>query len=276
MITRTSIITFIITLTIAAPLFAVEIEPQRLELSLSPGESHSAIIEVTNWLDYAVKLEIKPDYYRQMLTDNTIKPEGENSRLPSCQGWLSFEPNNIELSSRASMLINCAIDVPEGATEEHFASILFDESSLVSTFKQHPSKENNLTLEVIPRFTIPVYISIQDKENVSAVISDMSIDEGPSFDTLRADITLHNTGTVHIRPSGSLVLIDSRGNIARTLRIGECLPIFPDYKEKIPVYMAGEPIAAGAYMAICTINIGDGKLVQRKMRFNIGADYVPR
>ena len=275
MITRISIIT-LLALTIASPLFAVEIEPQRLEISLSPGESRTTTIQVTNWLDYAVKLEMKPDYYRQMLTDNTIMPEGENGQLPSCQGWLSFEPDKIELSPRASMLIECAINVPEGATKEHFASILFDESSLVSTFKQHPGKENNITLQVIPRFTIPVYISIQGNENVSAVISDMSIAEGPTFDTLRADITLHNTGTVHIRPAGSLVLMDSRGNIAKTLRIGECLPIFPDYKEKIPAYMAGEPIAAGSYMAVCTINIGDGKLVQRKMQFNIGADYVPR
>lgn len=266
---RTIIVIFIVV--IATPLFAVEVEPSRIEISLPPGQTSSTLIKVTNWLDYSVNIDVKADTYRYIFTDNTIPPK-KGKKLSSCQNWFKFEPDEFELSPKASMYIKCVIDVPKDAKEEHVASILFDEEGLVTTYEKDPHKSGNITLQVVPRFTIPIYITIQGNEIISAEISDMKVVEGPAVGSIKTEITLHNKGTVHLRPSGTLLFMDSKENIAKTLPIGESLPIFPDYKERIPVYYR-ELLEPGNYTAICTVNIGEGKLLQKKTKFKITEDY---
>lgn len=259
-------------LLLTMPVFAVEVEPHRIELNLPAGKTSEASITVTNWLDYPVQINVKTDHYRQILTDNSIPPAKGKGRLPSCEKWLKFEPNEFELSSTASIIVKCIIDVPAGTREEHVASILFDEKGLITTYEKEPGTPGNITLEVTPRFTIPVYITPAGNETVSATISDMKVLEGPTIGTIKTEITVLNNGTVHIRPSGNLVLMNSSGNIEKTIPIGECLPVFPNYKEKIPVYYP-EMLRPDIYTAICTINIGEGKLLQRRTRFRVTEDY---
>jgi len=262
----------IIILLAAIPAKALEIEPARIELTLASGESTSIKIKATNWLDYPVKINVKPDYYRYVLTDNSIPPSTGKKELPSCQDWLKFEPSEFELSPKASMYINCAITVPEGVEQEHLASILFDEEALVTTYEEHPGESGNITLQVVPRFTIPIYIAIKGKRMISAEITDMKVIEGPTIGTIKTEITLHNKGTVHLRPSGNLIFMDSEDNIVETVPIGECLPIFPNYKEKIPVYYP-EMLESGNYTAICTINVWEDKLLQKRASFRVTDDY---
>ncbi|PIU42181.1 MAG: hypothetical protein COS99_01580 [Candidatus Omnitrophica bacterium CG07_land_8_20_14_0_80_42_15] len=270
---RILIILSILIASLAAPLFAAEVDPSKLELSLTPGKTSETIITVTNWMDYSVKVNIKTDAYRYIFTENTIPPKEGTGELPPCQSWLKFQPNQFELSPKASMRIKCVINVPQGAKEEHVASILFDEEGLVTTYDKYPDKPGNITLKVIPRFTIPLYISIEGNKVIDADISDMKVVEGPSLGTsIKTEITLHNKGTVHLRPSGTLLFMDSKENIIKTMKIGECLPLFPDYKEKIPVYCP-VMLEPGSYSAVCTIDIGGGKLLQKKTDFTITKSY---
>lgn len=268
----TQITIFTIALALTTSLFAVEVEPHRFELSLPAGETSVVIIKLTNWQDYTVKINMAPDYYRHILTENATPPRGETNKLASCENWIKLEPNEFELGPKGSIQVKCIINVPAGAKKEHVASILVDEKGLVTTYEESISKPGNITLELIPRFTIPLYITPKGTETVSAEIEDMKITEGPVLGTLKAEIILHNNGTVHIRPSGNLVFVDSEGELTETIPIGEGLPVFPDYKEKIPVYYPGM-LEPGAYAAICTINIGEGKLLQRKIHFRVTEDY---
>ena len=266
------IVISITALTLTTPLFAVEIEPSRIEISLPSGKVSSTLIKVTNWADCTVKINVKSDTYRYILTDGIIPPPEGKKKLPSCQNWLTFEPDEFKLSSKASIYIRCIIDVPENVKKEHVASILFDEEGLITTYEKFSNQPGNITLQVIPRFTIPTYITIKGEEIISAEISDIKILEGPTIGTMKTEITLHNKGTVHLRPSGSLIFMDSEGNISKTLPIGECLPIFPNYKEKIPVYYH-DLLQPGNYTAVCTINIGGGKLIQKKAPFTVTEHY---
>ena len=253
--------------------FAVEVEPSKLELSLASGKTSETTITVTNWMDYPVKVTVKPDTYRYIFTENSIPPKEGDAGLPSCQNWISLEPNKFELSPKASMRIKCSINIPSGTKEEHVASILFDEEGLVTTYDKYPNKAGNITLKVIPRFTIPIYITMDSNTLKDADISDIKVLEGATLgSSIKTEITLHNKGTSHLRPSGTLIFTDFKGNIVKTMKIGECLPLFPNYKEKIPVHC---PIMLkpGSYTAICTIDIGGGKLLQKKTDFTVTKNY---
>jgi len=247
---------------------AVEVEPQRLEIAVPGGEASSTMIKVTNWQDYAVEVKVKPDYYRQILTANSIPPPEGSGKLPNCQDWMTFEPSEFELSPMSSVFVKCAIDAPSGFTGEHVGSIMFDEKNMVTTYEKDPEEPGNITLDVIPRFTMPVYITPTEGEIISGKIIDMKVGEGPTIGTIKTEVTVLNNGTMHIRPSGNLVFMDRKSEIIKTIRIGECLPVFPEYQEKIPVYCT-EMFKPGVYSAICTINIGEGKLLQRRVRFRV-------
>ena len=110
-------------------------------------------------------------------------------------------------------------------------------------------------------------------EVVSAKILDVDVKPGPTIGTMKTIITLLNNGTIHIRPSGNLAYVDAKGDIIKTIPIGDCLPVFADYKEEIPVYYS-KMLKPGTYTAVCTINIGDGKLLQHKEDFTIADDFT--
>lgn len=268
----TQIKIFITVLALTAPLLAVEIEPLRLELEATSGQAISTLIKVTNWFDYPINVKVKPDTYRHIFTEGTIEPGQGEKELPSCKGWIALEPAEFKLSSKSSILIKCVIDVPQHSRGEYVASILFDEEHLTSTYLERLNKPGNITLEIVPRFTIPLYVIMKENKNMAAEISQIKVTEGPNIGTIAAEITLHNKGNIHIRPKGNLIFMDSSEKIVKTLPIGECLPIFPDFKEKISVYYP-KLLEPGIYSAVATIDIGSGRLIQKKTNFRVSDDY---
>jgi hypothetical protein len=111
-----------------------------------------------------------------------------------------------------------------------------------------------------------VYVTIQGTEKTSAEISNIEVLKIPQTQALKIEATVANTGTVHIRPFGTIIILDSETNeIIKTLSTGKSLPIFPHFQQRLPtVWHAPEP---GYYTAVVTIEVTEDILLQEKIEF---------
>lgn len=245
---------------------AVDIEPQRLEHSLDAGKTYSGSFKLKNPSDFSVDVFISTGQYRYISSQGTIPPPEGNAALPSCESWLEFDKKKYALDPGEFVDVKFLIKVPKESSGEYLCAALFDEKRALQEIKP---KENtpNVQVRVIPRFSIPVYISIKNTEKIAAEIEDISTEPEFQKGGLIFNITLKNTGNIHIRPLGTLTILNQKSEVVKNIPIGKTLPIFPGYKEIIPVLCPKLP--AGKYAAIATIEIAKEKILQKKIAFQI-------
>jgi len=245
--------------------YAVEIEPLRLEYSLEAGKIYSGSFHIRNSSNFAVDIFASTGGYRYIFSEDTTPPASGKKTLPSCQNWLQFEKQKFTLNSGESADAKFLIKVPQDAKEEHLCAVLFDEKR--STLETKLNEETgNVQIQVTPRFSIPVYVLIKGTEKISAQIKEIStFSEVAKKGGVKINLTVENTGNIHIRPFGTLIIFNQNGEVVKNLSIGKSLPIFPGYKETISVACPKMP--AGKYSAVATVEISKDNIIQKKTTF---------
>lgn len=244
--------------------FGVEIEPMRIEYTLDAGKTYSGSFKLKNPSSFSVDVFVSSGEYRYIFSEGSIPPAGDKKTLPSCQDWFQFEKTKFNLNPGGSCDVKFLIKVPKDVKQEHLCAILFDERRSLQEIKPK-EKTGNVQIQLTPRFSIPVYIFIKDTEKILAQIPAVSVVSEPEKGGVRINITLENTGNVHIRPLGTLVILNQNGEVVKNMPIGKSLPIFPAYKETIPVICPKLP--AGKYSIIATIEVSKDNIIQRKTSF---------
>jgi len=244
--------------------YAVDIEPMRLEYSLKAGKTYSGSFTINNSSNFAVDVLADTGEYRYIFSEGMIPPDGKIGKLPSCRKWLQFEKTEFSLYPGQSIEVPFTIKVPGDAAQEHLCAVIFDEK-ITPDKTTDEQKTGNVQVRVIPRFSVPVYISIEDKGRISAEIKEISVMPEPQTKGVTLNITLKNTGTSHIRPYGTLVVLNQNGDVIKNLPIGKSLPLFPGYQVTIPVICPKLPI--GNYSAVATVEISKDAIIQKKASF---------
>lgn len=246
------------------PAYALDIDPMRLEYTIAPGKTYSGSFRISNPSNFAVDVFLSTDEYRYIFTEGTIPPEDKRKALPSCKGWFQFGRTKLSLNPGEFADAKFFITVPKNAAREHLCAVIFDEKRTLEKITAK-AKAGNVQLHVTPRFSIPVYVSIKNTARAEAAITDVAASSGPNGDSVKIDITLKNTGTIHIRPFGTLVMLNQNSEIVKDLPIGKTLPLFPGYTTQIPVICPNLP--AGKYSAVATIEISENTIIQKKTIF---------
>lgn len=245
---------------------AVEIDPIRLEHNLDAGKIYSGTFKIKNPSPYTTQVRISTGEYRYVFSEGMMPPKQGKYLLASCENWFNFEKNTLRLEPGQTIEAKFTINVPRSAVKEYLCAVIFDEKEV----PQKPGAgqpQPNIQVNIIPRFSIPVYISINGTQKISANISEMSASSAPQKGGQIISLTLENTGNVHIRPFGTLVILNKNGEVVKNLPIGKTLPIFPAYKERIPVICRNLP--RGTYTAVATVEISKNNLIQKKTTFSI-------
>lgn len=239
---------------------AVEVKPARLELRISPEEPSSGTFKLTNHSPKAVEVRIQTGPYRFLQTPVP---------LPSAESWFIFEPSKLTLASGVTTTVAYQITPPPNVSidtaGEYLAAILVDELPV------QPEKAN---ITIVPRFAMPVYLQILGREKTAVEIQTISL-TATTADQLRLETVLHNLGTVHIRPAGTLAILESAsGRVVQSGPLGRTLPLMPRSTQKILSTLAMLP--AGSYTAVVTIELSPGQLQQKEIHFEITKDHQIR
>jgi len=273
------IVLMLVTILFPSVALAVEVEPPRLELAISPTEPTAGGLEIRNPGDKSVEVRVTPGPYR------FLQP---GLKLPSCQDWLRFEPDRFTLAAGATATVAYSIQPPENlgadAAAEYLAAIQVDqfpaEESVRPEQAVHPSTNAQgerrvegptapkARLTIVPRIALPVYLMIQGREKVDVELAAVEprVQEGKAR-LLRLDTTLKNRGTVHARPSGTFALFQGDGQMHRAGPLGKGIPVLPGTSLTLTSYIPLPP--PGPYRLVTTLETEGQELLQKETRLEI-------
>ena len=241
------------------PVAAVEVEPSRLELAISPTEPTGGGLEIRNPGEKSVEVRVSPGPYRFLQPGLSI---------PSCQDWLRFEPEQFTLAAGATATVAYSILPPENleqdAAAEYLAAIQVDQFPA----EQAPKGEKEARVTVVPRLALPVYLMIQGREKVALELAavELQVQQG-KVKLLQLDTTLKNRGTVHARPSGTFALFQGDGQMHRAGPLGKGIPVLPGTSLTLTSYLPLPP--PGPYRLVTTVEAEGQDLLQKETRLEI-------
>jgi len=274
----------------AFSVYGIDVEPSRIELTLPAGSEQKLNLKLANRTADISIVSVKTGEYRFLLSAGSITPANKSIKesLNSCESWLSTQLTNLLINPASEKDCNIVIKVPKNAKGEYAACIIFDQASPVEKTKIESDNENDnetigdnegamsFDMNLIYRRSIPIYIFVEGTTEIKGEITKVDFEEIPIKEsnlsptkTIKINVTFNNTGSRHVRIKGNAVIMDSQGNIIKTVPTGKTLPVFPGFGEVIPLFFSGYPQKSAQYTAVITLDLGDNVIVQKEANFSI-------
>ena len=208
------------------PCEALVVSPARTEIMLAPGKSTKAILTATNDDKEEIQVDLsKKDWF--VPTQN---------KAWSVKDWMELHgPSRFYLKPGESQKVEVTVTCPKQMTGEMvgMASFLYQ--------TEHQGM-------VTPMISVSLYLTAAGTEKLSGQVEDMMVRKYNNQVSVGAKIRC--TGNIHLRPSGRLVLTDSKGTEVGQVSVVEGQPTYPGteniYGGMLP---AGVTLPAGSYSA---------------------------
>lgn len=239
---------------------AFTISPGRVELVMPAGESYLGSFIIGNPGDKSVKVKISVEDWSSEQDGRKII-RGDRDFLD----WIRFMPQEAELEPNESRTIQYVVNIPKGAKGEYAAMIYFGDA---------PDKSKT-GVSVRSRLGNALYAIVAGTEVVAGRISDIVISR---VDPLKIDVSVENTGNIHIRPKGmiSITEIKSGKSSARDPKKIELpfndagFPVLPGQIYPFDVW-SKEAIGEGRYRFEFVMEFGKAKF-NKAFDFTVGKE----
>ena len=217
------------------------LSPSRVEAKVPPGKGFEEKFEFTNSSDELVKVRIN-------VTDRTINPVVSD--------WLKPEKNIVEIKPHTTEIVTYTVSIPEGASGEYNAWFVTEEISGDNLIEKSMAS-------FAVRMSVPIYVMVKGTEKYDFDIKSVAI----NLNKKPAEINLmvKNTGNVHIRPTGKIIITGVGSPQKFALKFNEIKwGIIPDEQTEYPTkFNEEDKLADGTYKAQITIQAGDEENMKR-------------
>jgi P pilus assembly chaperone PapD len=235
------------------------VTPPRFELLMTPGQSKTYTLSVVN-TDSASTLRLKA-----MVMDWTMKPNGQTAYprpgtlFQSCTRWIEVNPAEFEVAPGMEQLVRFTVIVPDSTFGSYWSMIYFE---------SQPDTAQQAMIGIVMKARVgsAVYVTIQGTEVRQAELT--------GFSYRRKDAGNHeyrlqvkNTGNVHLRPKGSLLIRSADNTAVATLAITDEL-VLPGAQRDLVLPLA-KVLAPGRYTAVINLDCGTPELIQGETAFEV-------
>lgn len=242
------------------------VSPPLVEKSVSPGESVSDVIKVTNPTTsvLSVSVSVKDFVAKGETGDRTFINSADNTSPYVLGKWISFD-DKFTLGANESKDIEYSVNVPKDAEPGgHYAVILFSPTTNDS------STNDSSGAIIMPSVGPTLLITVNGDIKYNAKIKEFSTEKNfylESKNKINFKTRFENNGSVHVVPTGNIVIKNTLGKTVSTIDVN---------KEKS--HVLSDSIRAfnssweksygfGLYKATLTLNYGDGKTMSGDVSF---------
>jgi len=235
--------------------YAFSVSPARVEISLSAGGNYEGSFTVTNTEEEPILLGVT-------LEDRSVGTS-EPGRGRAALEWLEISPKALEMLPGETETVKYVINVPEASQGECLARI---------SFTKTPAPGNAM-IGVQSVMSFSIYVIIEGTESIMGDISRLYIF---NTDPLELRVTMKNTGNIHIRPKGKVVLVKEdwfwkRAEEELVLPLNKYeFPIYP-FSERTLKIKSKEKLLPGKYKAIMNMEFGP-MVIQKEFSFTVHGD----
>jgi Bacterial protein of unknown function (DUF916) len=162
--------------------------------------------------------------------------------------WLFLSASTLTLSPHQSQIVSFTSTIPDDAyAGTHLGAIVA--ANLTQQTASGPSAVH-ITIQHLAVIAVQIEVAGASVERVEVT----SIKQQAS-DPNAVELGVENTGTVLVKPTVRLQLLDDSNQVVRdvSFKMGQMLP---QAKVGVPVVLGGDPLDAGVYQAVVTLTYG--------------------
>jgi len=242
------------------------VSPPLVEKSVSPGESVSDVIKVTNPTTsvLSVSVSVKDFVAKGETGDRTFINSADNTSPYVLGKWISFD-DKFTLGANESKDVEYSVNVPKDAEPGgHYAVILFSPTTNDS------STNDSSGAIIMPSVGPTLLITVNGDIKYNAKIKEFSTEKNfylESKNKINFKTRFENNGSVHVVPTGNIVIKNTLGKTVSTLDVNkEKSHVLSD---SIRAFSSSweKSYGFGLYKATLTLNYGDGKTMSGDVSF---------
>jgi hypothetical protein len=226
--------------------------PMRLEMKLSGGQQQSGVLNLTN--DSAGRVRIRAEVLDFYVDDNAT-PQFVRSApgaAYSCQSWLTLNPMEMEVDSKAQALVRYTIKAPAGSPERGY--------HCAAAFTTLPTAGDlsQTGIKTAVRIVSAFYV-VLGNPSVEGGFKEIRLERtSDPKEPWRAVVVLKNFSDMHFRPSGELSLLDDAGKVVESNPFVP-LPVLPK-REQPFLFPLKAALAPGNYTLRARVDMGSSDL----------------
>lgn len=182
----------------------IGISPLTFELTANPGDVLTNVLKVYNPTDsiMAIKMEVEDFTVRGELGQVVIEPA--ETETYSLARWITTEPLEFTLGPREQKFVDFTINVPENAEPGgKYGSVLASTAGIIG--------EEITGAVVAQKVGALVLLTVSGEVKEELIVKEFSCPSFLEYGPVKFTIRFENTGTVHFRPRGFVVITDWRG-----------------------------------------------------------------
>lgn len=222
----------------------IQVSPPTQEKTADPGSTVQFTAKVTNQGDSNLPVTVQVNAITQS------GDEGQVSLLSTTEdiaGWTTVTPTSFTLPKGGSQEVTATVTVPKDAAGGHYGSIVFNLAGTPTA--QGPG----LSQQVGSLFLLTINGTLQEKMSVVSFKAPSFSESGP----INFDLTLKNSGNVHVKPEGLITVTDMFGRQVASVPI-DGQNVFPGKNRIMQTTLNKQwlvgPLTAEAVMYYGTVN----------------------
>ncbi|GAC1347578.1 MAG: hypothetical protein NVSMB27_13300 [Ktedonobacteraceae bacterium] len=176
--------------------------------------------------------------------------------------WLTLGMQHLTLAPGQSQIVSFAVAIPKTVRPgQHVGGIVAENvtpesSSQSGMFQIHV---RNLTI-------VAVQVNLPGPQIEQLVVTGIQPGGANNYQTLL--VGLHNTGTVMLKPSGTLQITNAQGHLLKSLPL-KLDTFLPQTAISYPTYVQRQAFGAGVYRAVLTLRYGHNQVLHYTTTFTI-------
>jgi P pilus assembly chaperone PapD len=248
---------------------SVEITPLRVELKTGPGAApFTQTVQLVNHGKDPVRIHARVDDW-YLSRDGTPQFQLTDGTMPySAASWLRVNPVEVDLAAGTKGLVRFTMTTPAGATPGGYrAAIVFD---LLPPGTEIGGRARNVVFQ--SRIVTLVYATVGAPKPAVELVDVESRQRNGQPPSWAIVATLKNTGRVHVRTKGQMLIYDKAGTMVRRIPVPD-VPILPESEREVLIPLAEEGKAAlpdGEYRVELRIDVGLAEVLVGETTVTIG------
>ena len=225
----------------AASARAITIGPSRFEVSLPAGEVAGA--------DYYVQNETEEAFHVVVEPENWLKEAYFYGDL-AIEDWVTFDTYEFDLQPKEIKKLRLTIKVPTDVKGELVAQIFFTSV----TGRAEGAEAGG----VRARIGAVLYVAVKGTEVVDANVRNITVGREKVNDEekIKIGVNVRNNGNIHLRPTGTVLVKDSKEQQVAELKLMSGLSVLPRKERTYYAYWNEPEPKEGSYKVTATVDYG--------------------
>ncbi len=182
--------------------------------------------------------------------------------------WMTLASSQLTLNPGQSQIVSFQVAIP-GAVRpgQHLGGIVAE------NLTQSSSTQKNSAIQIKVRNLTIIAVQVNLPGTPIEQMAASGVHAGGQNGYQQLLLGLDNTGTVMLKPSGTLQVANSQGQVLKTISL-KLDTFLPQTSINYPVAITGQGLAAGDYQAMLTLMYGHGQTLHYATKFTISQQQI--